>query len=101
MSDFTFSSATGDRHDLYGNQRKWGSIGWGLFTLFSGFLVDLVSGDSLIKNYTPCFWVAGILLTLNFYVCWKWDVRAQHSRIFFNELINLLNYTIETMIFFL
>lgn len=64
----------GNRPDLYGQQRKWGAVGWGLFTLISGFLVDVVSGDALIKNYSPCYWIAGILLTLNFFVCWKWDV---------------------------
>ncbi|CAL8081521.1 unnamed protein product [Orchesella dallaii] len=77
VADALCFQTLGNRSDLYGAQRKWGSIGWGLFTLISGFLVDIVSGDSITKNYAPSFWIAGILLTLNFIVCWKWEVQEE------------------------
>ncbi|ODM87098.1 Major facilitator superfamily domain-containing protein 6 [Orchesella cincta] len=77
VADALCFQTLGSRPDLYGAQRKWGSIGWGLFTLISAFLVDVISGDSIIKNYAPSFWIATILLTLNFVVCWRWEVEEE------------------------
>ena len=33
------------KHENYGSQRVWGSIGWGLFTILAGYLVDTYSVD--------------------------------------------------------
>ncbi|KAL7734867.1 hypothetical protein ACLKA6_011145 [Drosophila palustris] len=53
----------GDRHHLYGKQRLCGSLGWGLFALLAGFLVDAMSEDgSSTKNYTIVFWMTLVIL---------------------------------------
>uniref|UniRef100_A0A182N1Q3 Major facilitator superfamily associated domain-containing protein n=1 Tax=Anopheles dirus TaxID=7168 RepID=A0A182N1Q3_9DIPT len=47
----------GDKPHLYGNQRLWGSIGWGTVSLFAGFLVDTLSEGKLTKDYTIVFYM--------------------------------------------
>ncbi|XP_026500477.1 uncharacterized protein LOC113403984 [Vanessa tameamea] len=38
----------------YGKQRLWGSVGWGIFSLLTGTLIDLFSGG-VSKDYTVAF----------------------------------------------
>lgn len=45
----------GKRHELYGNQRLWGAIGWGLFSIIAGILVDGLSGYKYFKNYSVIY----------------------------------------------
>lgn len=53
----------GDRHHLYGRQRLCGSLGWGIFALLAGLLVDTMSKEgSLDKNYTIVFWMTLIIM---------------------------------------
>ncbi|KAG8179146.1 hypothetical protein JTE90_015336 [Oedothorax gibbosus] len=47
---------------LYGRQRLWGTIGWGLFSPLAGYLNELVSGDSFLKAYQAGALVQVILL---------------------------------------
>lgn len=54
-----------EKHYQYGAQRVWGSIGWGIFTVVAGYLVDTGSaGDSRI-DYSPAFLLMAGLLTLD------------------------------------
>ncbi|EAA09500.5 AGAP005188-PA [Anopheles gambiae str. PEST] len=52
----------GDKPHLYGNQRLWGSIGWGTVSLFAGFLVDTLSEGKLTKDYTIVFYMTIVLI---------------------------------------
>lgn len=47
----------GENHSSYGNQRVWGSIGYGIFSIFGGLMVDHFSkGNSLArKDFTSVF----------------------------------------------
>ena len=36
MGDAIAFSLLGEKHEQYGAQRVWGSIGWGLFTIIAG-----------------------------------------------------------------
>ncbi|XP_075229080.1 major facilitator superfamily domain-containing protein 6-like isoform X2 [Lycorma delicatula] len=58
----------GDSPHLYGYQRLWGSVGWGLFSFIAGFLVDEFSSNHVRKDYTPAFYVMAVLLTLDILV---------------------------------
>ncbi|KAL4717839.1 hypothetical protein ACJJTC_000988 [Scirpophaga incertulas] len=44
----------GDKISQYGKQRLWGSVGWGIFSLLTGTLIDLFS-DGTNKDYTVAF----------------------------------------------
>ncbi|CAG7717968.1 unnamed protein product, partial [Allacma fusca] len=65
----------GDKPQYYGSQRLYGAIGWGLFALISGFLIDTVSGTKLLKDYTPAFYLMAGMLVLDLVVSYKWDVK--------------------------
>ncbi|XP_045600649.2 major facilitator superfamily domain-containing protein 6 [Procambarus clarkii] len=45
----------------YGFQRVWGTAGWGLMGPVSGLLIDLWSGTSLTKDYTPAFLICALM----------------------------------------
>uniref|UniRef100_A0A182YLB2 Major facilitator superfamily associated domain-containing protein n=1 Tax=Anopheles stephensi TaxID=30069 RepID=A0A182YLB2_ANOST len=55
----------GDKPHLYGNQRLWGSIGWGTVSLFAGFLVDKLSEGKLTKDYTIVFYMTVVLIAFD------------------------------------
>lgn len=61
----------GDRHHLYGKQRLWGAVGWGIVALLSGYLVDKLSGNSVNKNYTIVFWMTAIIIGFDMFVSTK------------------------------
>ncbi|XP_072930652.1 uncharacterized protein Sugb [Epargyreus clarus] len=44
----------GTKISHYGKQRLWGSVGWGIFSLLTGTLIDLFS-DGAYKDYTIAF----------------------------------------------
>jgi len=54
-----------ERHHQYGAQRVWGSIGWGLFTVVAGYLVDTGSTGSSSIDYSPAFLLMAGLMTLD------------------------------------
>lgn len=58
----------GKRHNLYGQQRCWGAVGWGIFTLIAGFLVDTVSGHQSYKNYSVIYYLMMAALLPNIFV---------------------------------
>ncbi|XP_055382593.1 major facilitator superfamily domain-containing protein 6 isoform X2 [Condylostylus longicornis] len=57
----------GDRHHLYGNQRLWGAVGWGIFSIIAGLLVDKMSGGSPVKDYTIIFYMALIIIIFDMF----------------------------------
>ncbi|EAT36448.1 AAEL011465-PA [Aedes aegypti] len=61
----------GDRPHLYGNQRLWGSIGWGTFSLLAGFLVDHFSNGKASKDYTVVFYMTVIIIGVDILVSSK------------------------------
>ncbi|XP_021966839.1 major facilitator superfamily domain-containing protein 6 isoform X2 [Folsomia candida] len=77
VADALCFQSLGDQPHLYGVQRQWGAMGWGLFSLMAGALVDYRSQGSLIKDYSPCFYIIVVLLLLNFLVCYYWEVKEE------------------------
>ncbi|XP_063240921.1 major facilitator superfamily domain-containing protein 6-like isoform X2 [Bacillus rossius redtenbacheri] len=61
----------GERPILYGRQRLWGSIGWGIFSLMTGALIDEFSRGKQKKDYTVMFYILLILVGLNFCICFQ------------------------------
>ncbi|XP_067134754.1 major facilitator superfamily domain-containing protein 6-like [Centruroides vittatus] len=65
LSDAACYELLDERNDLYGKQRLWGTVGWGLFSLFTSFLNDFVTGDSPEKNYSASFYMLVALMILD------------------------------------
>ncbi|XP_063952816.1 major facilitator superfamily domain-containing protein 6-like [Lytechinus pictus] len=69
-----------DRLEYYGQQRMFGSLGWGIFMLIEGILLDHTAththgcGDALAevievkRNYYICFGTYAVLITCSFFV---------------------------------
>lgn len=56
----------GDKsEEHFGRQKCWGSIGWGFFSIFIGWLVDIFSINKKDKDYSPVFYSSIIIAVLN------------------------------------
>ncbi|KAL1122991.1 hypothetical protein AAG570_003315 [Ranatra chinensis] len=55
----------------YGQQRVWGTIGFGLSALVGGYLIDKTSYGLDVKNYTPAYALAVGLMLLDVATCCK------------------------------
>ncbi|XP_008183664.1 major facilitator superfamily domain-containing protein 6-like protein B isoform X2 [Acyrthosiphon pisum] len=50
----------------YGRQKCWGSVGWGGFSIFIGWLVDMFSfNNKKEKDYSPVFYSGALIAALN------------------------------------
>lgn len=66
----------GSEHNLYGNQRLWGSVGWGVISIFSGFLVDAFSKDEVVKDYSVLFYIMLVMIAFDMLVSSKLQVKS-------------------------
>ncbi|CAB0008615.1 unnamed protein product [Nesidiocoris tenuis] len=57
----------GDEPSKYGDQRLWGSVGWGTFSVIAGIAVDHFS-DGRVKNYLPAAVMLVVLFIMNIVV---------------------------------
>lgn len=55
--------------DQYGNQRMWGTIGYGITAFSAGYLIDYVSKETVSKNNTPAFVLLMFFISLDIIVC--------------------------------
>ncbi|XP_067001445.2 major facilitator superfamily domain-containing protein 6 isoform X2 [Anabrus simplex] len=58
----------GDNPSRYGQQRLWGAVGWGIFSVIAGVLVDEFSRGQTKKDYTSIFYLMLIMLVLDMLV---------------------------------
>lgn len=59
---------------MYGNQRLWGSIGWGVFSIIAGFMVDSFSESDTNKDYTSVFYLMLGMMVLDLIVSFRLKV---------------------------
>jgi len=86
------------KHQDYGAQRVWGSVGWGIFTVISGYLIDTQSSSGF-KNYTPAFLLMGGLLVLDMIISSRMKLNTSvKSSSMFRDMWHLLS-TPRVMIF--
>lgn len=62
----------------------WGSIGWGIFSVLAGYLVDETSKGQTEKNYAVVFYMALGIILIDFLVCTRLKVIFQNELICFN-----------------
>jgi exosortase/archaeosortase len=67
---------SGSKPEDYGKQRVWGSIGWGIFSMLAGFLVDETSKGQTEKNYAVVFYMALVIIMIDLLVCTKLKVKT-------------------------
>ncbi|EFA00564.1 major facilitator superfamily domain-containing protein 6 [Tribolium castaneum] len=58
----------GDKPNRYGYQRLFGALGWGIFSVIAGLMVDSLSEGSSKKNFESAFYLSFAFLLLDFAV---------------------------------
>ncbi|GLH09402.1 Uncharacterized protein GBIM_14482 [Gryllus bimaculatus] len=94
ISDAICFDVLGDGAEMgYGMQRVWGTIGFGVSALVSGYAVDKWSSDSVIKDYTPAFIIILLFGVFDFYCCTILKLpRLPRSENIFKDLGKLMKY---------
>ncbi|XP_043492952.1 major facilitator superfamily domain-containing protein 6 [Polistes fuscatus] len=64
----SFNLLGNERRSDYGKQRMWGSIGFGIFGIAAGYLVDIFSEGEFQKDYTCIFFMMLIFMILDIMV---------------------------------
>ena len=73
----------------YGKQKMWGCIGFGIFGIGAGYLVDIFSKDEAIKNYSCIFYIMLIAMILDIVVSSKLkNVKSYFNKIKYNLILN-------------
>ncbi|XP_033223458.1 major facilitator superfamily domain-containing protein 6 isoform X2 [Belonocnema kinseyi] len=63
-----FNLLGGDKRKEYGKQKMWGSIGFGIFGISAGYLVDVFSRGETQKDYTCIFYIMLIAMIFDIIV---------------------------------
>ncbi|GFQ94875.1 major facilitator superfamily domain-containing protein 6 [Trichonephila clavata] len=71
LSDAACGNALEGKMELYGRQRMWGTIGWGLFSLLAGYLNHLGTLATNITSYWPGFYMSVVFYTMDIGAIWK------------------------------
>ncbi|XP_075552683.1 major facilitator superfamily domain-containing protein 6-A-like isoform X1 [Dermacentor variabilis] len=63
VGDAAVSNALGSDIEVFGRQRLFGTLSYGMTSPLIGYLVDVASSESSVTDYRPCFYVfAGAML---------------------------------------
>ncbi|XP_066991663.2 major facilitator superfamily domain-containing protein 6 [Anabrus simplex] len=77
----------------YGMQRVWGTLGFGVTALLSGLAVDMWSGSSATKDYTPAFLLVLVFGVIDFICCLKLELPViPRSENIFKDLGKMLRH---------
>ncbi|XP_055373689.1 major facilitator superfamily domain-containing protein 6-like [Condylostylus longicornis] len=65
MADTICFDLLGEDSHLYGRQKMFDSVGSGISSVVTGIIIDVVSGQSLFKNYTIVYFLCLVSISLN------------------------------------
>ncbi|CAL1299110.1 unnamed protein product [Larinioides sclopetarius] len=92
LSDAACYNALGDRRDLYGKQRMWGTMGWGSFAFIAGYLNQLTTGSSSKYNFSAGFFMSIVLFLIDLLVISKLKLEnTKKSKHIFKDVGNLIS----------
>ncbi|XP_071519620.1 major facilitator superfamily domain-containing protein 6 [Panulirus ornatus] len=76
MSDTICFQVLGDNANKYGEQRMFGSLGWGSLAVIAGALIDYSSSGLPEKDYTPAFVLSLAILFLDLLTATRLEVEG-------------------------
>ncbi|GIY75123.1 MFS domain-containing protein [Caerostris darwini] len=79
ITDAACGNTLGEEMELFGRQRMFGTIGWGIFSLVAGSLNHLFSKSSNVVNYAPGFYMSVIFYSLDVFVLLKLNLKFPKS----------------------
>ncbi|XP_022902451.2 major facilitator superfamily domain-containing protein 6-A [Onthophagus taurus] len=85
----------------YGVQRSFGALGWGVFSIISGFMID-TSSSGTSKYYLPVFYLGASLLIVDFIISLniKYTQKEMTTRIFHDVALLFKNIRIIIFVVF-
>lgn len=86
LADTICFQILGDRPHLYGKQRLWAAVGWGLFSLLAGYMVDRMSSGQAVKDYSGVFAMMVVLMACDVLFSSRLKVCEERDR---NQVTNL------------
>ncbi|XP_054735184.1 major facilitator superfamily domain-containing protein 6 isoform X1 [Anastrepha obliqua] len=101
IGDAICFSILGERHHLYGNQRLCGSIGFGVFSIIAGVLVDKMSGGSATKDYTIVFWMTLVIMGFDLFASTKLKNTQTHLSQNIAKDVGQIFLSVRCVIFFI
>ncbi|XP_073838628.1 sugar baby transporter isoform X1 [Musca autumnalis] len=90
----------GERAHLYGKQRLYGSVGWGIFSILAGVLVDKMS-NGVEKDYTIVFWMTAVLIGLDVVASMKLKHTQTHLSPNIVKDVGQMFLSVHCLIFFI
>ncbi|XKL59806.1 hypothetical protein PGB90_000822 [Kerria lacca] len=91
-SDAICLNALGEGNEAqYGNQRLWGTVGYGITAFLAGYFIDYVSEGSFVKNNFPAFMILILCVCLDIIVCVKLKFSSlPHSNRILKDTLHIL-----------
>ncbi|GFY57556.1 major facilitator superfamily domain-containing protein 6 [Trichonephila inaurata madagascariensis] len=71
LSDAACGNVLEGKMELYGRQRLWGTISWGLFSFLAGYVNHLGTLATNITSYWPGFYMSVVFYTMDIGAIWK------------------------------
>ncbi|XP_055373691.1 major facilitator superfamily domain-containing protein 6-like [Condylostylus longicornis] len=65
MADTICFDLLGEDSHLYGRQRMWDAVGWGVAAVLIGTIIDGISGNSVFKDYTIVYFFCLVIILMN------------------------------------
>ncbi|GFT15713.1 major facilitator superfamily domain-containing protein 6 [Nephila pilipes] len=91
LTDAACGNALEGKMELYGRQRMWGTIGWGIFSLLAGYLNHVGTIASNITSYWPGFYMSVVFYSLDIGAFWKIQMKhVKSERNIFKDVGKLL-----------
>lgn len=82
-----------DQNDQFGQQRLWGSVGWGLGALAEGYLNQIISTDSG-DDYALSFYLLAVLMFIDIIPIWHLKIKdLKYSPNIFKDVCFLFTNT--------
>ncbi|KAK7076665.1 hypothetical protein SK128_027152 [Halocaridina rubra] len=80
MSDTVCFQLLGAAANKYGQQRLFGSLGWGTLVVIAGALIDYASEGDAQKDYTPAFVLTFSILFIDLFVATRLQIEGNEKQ---------------------
>lgn len=80
MSDTVCFQLLGAASNKYGQQRLFGSLGWGTLVIITGGLIDYASEGDAEKDYTPAFVLCVAVLFIDLFVASRLHIEGNEKQ---------------------
>lgn len=102
LSDTACFELLEGQYHLYGKQRFWGAVGWGVFSLIISYLTQLATANHSINgktNYSPGFYTLAISMTISLIIISISDIRSPQEPGKIVKNVGKLLKNIEVIVF--